>query len=275
MYKNKSEHKILSVNEYLPNEARIKATERFVDFYFPAHGHEFYELELVVDGSAEYTVNKKKYILEKGSLYFVTPADIHKVENTGSPIKLINVQFDENSVAPSFMLSLLKLGGSCCKLDKSSFSYAEKLFLLLLEECGSNEIHKEICLKNYLENILILFLRNNGGNVFETQDETFDMGRVVIFIHSKFREGISLKETAEFSGFSPAYFSVKFHEYSGISFKEYVDRLRFSYSKNLLKSTNLSVTEVCFSSGFKNVSNFTRRFNERYGISPTRYRTED
>lgn len=272
MSENKPIPRILSASEYFPDNIKINVSKRVIDFYFPTHSHEFYEIEFITSGCAKYIVNGKEYTLEKGSLYFVTPADIHGVEKSESPASLINVQFDEKAVEPSLMLNLLKLSRECCKLCGEEFDYALNLFNLIFSEYKGNGKYKNICLKNYLENILVLFLRSYDCTVNSADKENVNMSKAVIYIHSKFKEGITLNEAAEYSGFTPSYFSLKFHEHTGVTFKEYVDKLRLSYSENLLISTNLSITEVCFSSGFKNVSNFIRRFSEKYGVSPTKYR---
>ena len=100
------------------------------------------------------------------------------------------------------------------------------------------------------------------------------MNKVVVYIHSRFRDGISLKQAADYCGFTPSYFSLKFHEYTGITFKEYVDRLKLSYAENLLTSTDMSITQVCFNSGYKNVSSFIRRFTKKNGVSPSKFRNQ-
>jgi len=272
MAENRSIARILSVSEYLPDEFKIKVTERIVDFYFPPHGHEFYEIEFVTDGCAKYSVNNKEFTLEKGSLYFVTPADVHEVTVSEVPVSLINVQFDAKAVEPSLMLNLLKLSRECCVLKNEDFENALGLFNLVLSEYRNQGKYSNVCIKNYLENILVLFLRSYNGVEYQNKNEAGNLSTAVVYIHSKFREGVSLKEAADFCGFSPSYFSVKFLEHTGENFKEYVDKLKLSYAENLLKSTNLSITEICFSSGFKNVSSFIRRFNVKNGLSPAKYR---
>ena len=266
--------RILSVSEYLNDEIKIKVCKRLIDFYFPTHGHEFYEIEFVTDGSAKYTVNDKEFTLEKGSLYFVTPADIHRVDVIdGSTATVINVQFDEKAVEPGLMLNFLKLSrDKRISLSKEQLEYAQNLFELIRSEYDGNGEYRNICLKNYLENILVLFLRCCKDDEYNTSSDSGNMSKAVIYIHSKFRDGISLKEAAEFCGFTPAYFSVKFHEYTGVTFKEYVSKLKLSYAENLLSCTDMSVTEICFNSGFKNVSSFIRRFAAKNGCSPAKYR---
>ena len=45
-----------------------------------------------------------------------------------------------------------------------------------------------------------------------------------------------------------------------------------AYAVSLLKSTNLSVTDVAFQVGYENVENFIRTFRKKYGMTPTDYR---
>ena len=48
--------------------------------------------------------------------------------------------------------------------------------------------------------------------------------------------------------------------------------MRLNYATRLLVSTNQSVTDICYISGFTNFANFSRSFKYRFGISPLQYR---
>ncbi|MGV8604542.1 helix-turn-helix transcriptional regulator, partial [Pseudomonas aeruginosa] len=63
-------------------------------------------------------------------------------------------------------------------------------------------------------------------------------------------------------GMPPTYFSRFFKQAARRGFVEFVTRLRISKSCELLARSELPVTEVCFESGFSNLSNFTRRFQQ-------------
>ena len=45
-------------------------------------------------------------------------------------------------------------------------------------------------------------------------------------------------------------------------------------ARELLRSANLTVTEICYLVGFSSVGTFSSRFSEQTGMSPTRYRAE-
>ena len=82
----------------------------------------------------------------------------------------------------------------------------------------------------------------------------------------------SLEEVAEHLGMTPTYFSRVFKQATGRNFIEFVNRLRISKSCELLADGDKPVTEVCFESGFNNISNFNRRFQQLKGMTPSHYR---
>ena len=133
MSKKRPLPRILSISEYLNSEIKINVDKRLVDFHFPTHSHEFYEIEFVIDGNAQYIVNNKTCELKKGSLYFVTPADIHRVNVIpDSFASVINIQFDEKSVEPSLMLNFLRLNQEKpILLFGEDYEYAAKISCLL------------------------------------------------------------------------------------------------------------------------------------------------
>ena len=57
-----------------------------------------------------------------------------------------------------------------------------------------------------------------------------------------------------------------------MTFKKYVDNLRFEYALKLLTNTESNIYEVCKQSGFNNYENFIRRYKKKYGISPLEYK---
>jgi AraC-like DNA-binding protein len=54
----------------------------------------------------------------------------------------------------------------------------------------------------------------------------------------------------------------------------YLTRRRLERAKDLLRSANLTVTEICFLVGFGGLGSFSRRFSELVGMSPTAYREQ-
>ena len=96
--------------------------------------------------------------------------------------------------------------------------------------------------------------------------------RAVDYIFAHYGRELSLEEVAEHLGMKPTYFSRVFKQATGRSFVEFVNRLRISKSCELLADGDRPVTQVCFESGFNNISNFNRRFQQLKGMTPSHYR---
>jgi AraC-like DNA-binding protein len=73
---------------------------------------------------------------------------------------------------------------------------------------------------------------------------------------------------------SANYFSECFHRVVGTPFQTYLADTRLEFAKALLGVSQLSVTEVCYASGFNTLAHFERMFKRKYGHTPSRYRRE-
>ena len=93
-----------------------------------------------------------------------------------------------------------------------------------------------------------------------------------LYIQTNFRQNPSLTEIAKAVYLTPNYLCDKFRKETGKTVLEYLTAQKIKYAESLLKSTNLSVTDICFSSGFSSVSNFLRAFKMHKKTSPLAYR---
>ena len=98
------------------------------------------------------------------------------------------------------------------------------------------------------------------------------INRAVDFIFQHYVQDLTQEQVAEQLGMTPTYFSRFFKQATGRGFVEFVNRLRVSKSCELLSTSDKPVTDVCFESGFSNVSNFNRRFQQLKGMTPSGYR---
>lgn len=92
------------------------------------------------------------------------------------------------------------------------------------------------------------------------------------YIHKHFKEEIRLEDLAKLVCMSTTSFSRFFSLRTHKSVSEYIIDHRLGYAARLLVDTRLSVIEICYDSGFNNVSNFNRLFKKRKGYTPTEYR---
>jgi transcriptional regulator GlxA family with amidase domain len=84
----------------------------------------------------------------------------------------------------------------------------------------------------------------------------------------RFAEPLDLDPLAAQAGFSKFHFARAFRDAYGETPANYLTRRRVERAKDLLRSANLTVTEVCMLVGFSSLGSFSSRFSELVGLSP-------
>ena len=92
------------------------------------------------------------------------------------------------------------------------------------------------------------------------------------FLQQAHTDPVRLGDVAALVHMSPTSFSRFFRRAMGRTLTDYVNQLRVETACALLTATPLPVTEVAARSGYRNLSNFNRRFLELKGLRPTAYR---
>lgn len=92
------------------------------------------------------------------------------------------------------------------------------------------------------------------------------------YITERFNERISLDEAAHAVNSSTRHFCKVFKEATGITFTDYLARVRVEKAKHLLQNPHLRVSEIAFETGFESISQFNRSFKRVAGMSPTQFR---
>jgi len=89
---------------------------------------------------------------------------------------------------------------------------------------------------------------------------------------SRYFEPLGVDDMAAAAGLSRAHFSREFRREFGESPHQYLLTRRLERAAWLLRATDRSVADVCFSVGLSSVGSFTSSFSRTYGVSPTVYR---
>lgn len=93
------------------------------------------------------------------------------------------------------------------------------------------------------------------------------------YILEHLSDELTLAGVARAVAMSPFYFCKVFKKATGLTFVEYVSRLRVEKVKQLLLNPHLRISEVAFATGFQSLSQFNRTFRQIAGESPTAYRS--
>lgn len=105
-----------------------------------------------------------------------------------------------------------------------------------------------------------------------TREQQKLLDRTLAYLDANLHSRIVQADVAEICGLSPFQFSRLFKRLTKVTFQEYLLTRRVDEAKRLLANPKVSVTDICFTVGFHDLSYFTRIFKRYVGLSPSRYR---
>ncbi len=112
---------------------------------------------------------------------------------------------------------------------------------------------------------------------FTMQSEVKDNNRInVVFNHVKnnFKDEIPLEEIADMVSMTVPSFCRYFKKITNKTFTQFVNEYRLVHASKLLAEQPMSITEVCYESGFNNFSHFNKSFKAFTGQNPSEYRNQ-
>ncbi len=106
-----------------------------------------------------------------------------------------------------------------------------------------------------------------------SRDDPAIVGRAKRYMNARHQEQISLDEAARAVNVSTRQFCKVFRQATGLTFTEYLARIRVEKAKSLLLNPKLRISEVAFETGFNSISQFNRSFKRIVGDAPSRFRS--
>jgi len=97
--------------------------------------------------------------------------------------------------------------------------------------------------------------------------------KVLKYIENNYRK-CSLEEAAGDVFMSPSYLSTVFSKETGITFSEYLQKVRMEHACDMLKDPSVKQYQIASLVGYDNPKNFSRAFKAYFGISPQDYRAK-
>lgn len=248
----------------------IERTLLASDESYQLHGHDYYEIFFITNGSVVHKLNNEPDHLPMGSMCLIRPGDVHSLRRAGSngEATLINVAFSAD------LLIRLCPFADQYTLRKARLSSAEQQFLLhqidSLKRCSQTDaalVHSVSCAI-----ILTAFslLMMHGGRKADSPPSWLEYCMTQACQPENFTVG--LRRLVELSGVSQEHLSREMRRYYDLTPSQYINQLRLEHACMLLRTTVFSVTEIVLRCGFCSISYFNCLFRETYGCTPVAYR---
>lgn len=117
-------------------------------------------------------------------------------------------------------------------------------------------------------------LNADGFSILSDVKDNERINAVFNYVKTNFKEEISLDVMADLTSLTIPSFCRYFKMVTSKTFTQFVNEYRLVRASRLLAEQSMSITEVCFESGFNNFSHFNKKFKAFTGQTPSAYRKE-
>ncbi len=239
---------------------------------YALHFHEFYELELPIEGEGYEIINGERQNISLDTCFIFQPTDYHEIKAT-SPLKILNIAFVREVIDEDLINDfLLYEHETVLKLTPHKLQQVRSMLEIMVAIYSSQRSNKDIILQHLL-NALLLTIVGSDTFVHKLQRSSNKSNSELLkYINDNFARNPTLDELASFCHYQKNYFCEYFKRLTGMTYKEYLSNIKINYSKKLLKSTNKSIKEIAIECGFNSANNYIRKFKEITKSTPKNFR---
>ncbi|WP_229359330.1 AraC family transcriptional regulator [Flectobacillus major] len=264
--------------------------KRYESPYFetPWHFHEEYELVFCERGFGKKFIGNSFSDYQEGEIAFIGKNIPHLFKADDSfyqayaqqkPSSIV-IQFSEDFLGKDFfnspemvtMKKILVLSKNGLLVLGKTHEHIRQIMIEMLEINNIGRLYKLFEIFMLLSNCDELQPISpsiiSGINI----NDSVKMNSVLDYTLQHFREDISIAQVAALSHLSASAFCRYFKSRTQKTFLGFVIEMRLNESRRLLRETNLSILEICYECGFKNLSNFNRLFRKQFQQNPMEFR---
>lgn len=268
-----------------PAFVRREFLSSYCNYSAPVHWHRDIELIAVISGEMDYNINGKVIKLKSGDALFVNSCVMH-------------FGFSQNRTECDFICVLIHP-----QVLNTAEHFKNKYVLPITENSNLAFIQlapEVVWQKNVIDSIISIYEVSNSEtaplkiqllmlkiwneiyentNTVEYANSSVDeniatLREMINFISYHYAEKISLLDIALSGHICQSKCCKLFSKYINKTPNVYLADYRISRGKELLKSTDMTVTEIALSTGFNSASYFAETFKRYIGCSPGKYRAQ-
>jgi AraC-like DNA-binding protein len=252
------------------------------------HFHPEYEIQLIVATTGKMFVGDHIGPFAPGNLVLMGPnlphnwvSDVPKGETVEQ--RNLVVQFGEDFVArckqafPEWrhVEAILDASRRGISFGAQTSERIRPLFFELLDARGLRRIALLMSMLEILASADdTVFLASSAYEPDPTAFAATRISHALSFISKNISADLREADLAQLAGQSISAFSRYFRRHTGLPFVKYVNRMRINLACQLLMEGELSVTDICYKTGFNSLSNFNRRFLATKGMAPSEFRRD-
>ena len=257
-------------------------------FYTPLHFHITCQLTLILDGKGTRFVGDNIERFEEGEIVFLGSNIPHVFRNDPAyyepdsklVARAIHAFFMPDFLGEKFwklpelapINKLLEQAERGIKVTgKTNLIVGEKLQRMLELEGFARMIELFNILQILAASSDLELLASSVVNQSLKKSDSSKINDVFNYVMHHFSEQIKLDDVAAVASMSPTAFCRYFKKNTKKTFSEFLNEIRIGHACKLITEEKYPIAEVAFLCGYKNISNFNRRFKTIMGVTPSEY----
>lgn len=256
------------------------------------HTHDYIELAYVVEGEFRQRILGQDIVFHKGELWLIDKNCIHQDYLIDRPciilfLGLSNNMFDEimnENITTQKIISFLQ---SALLKQKNLQQYLhfkpsqatagaemEHCLCQLLEELQVNDPSSRHICKGLMMRIFRLLSTDYDFSLSRELRRAMSwivFEEITDYIKEHY-DSITIQDLTHTFHFQEDYFNRLIKSKAGMTYSEYVQKIRLDKAEQLLISSSLSINEIAMTVGYNNKGYFYKLFQERFGMTPYRFR---
>ena len=251
-------------------------------FDYPIHCHPEYEINVVIGTSGTRVIGDCEEQFDGLDIAMTGPLLPHVWKSELKTNHVITIQFSSDLLHYQMMHKRLFMPIRQLLADSTQGLHfygpeAERIKDEIIELTRITGFQTATKFLNILNSLASAPRRKLVSNMYESENlvnssRSRRISKACRYIEENICEKISLGDVAALVNMSESAFSHFFKKKTGISFITYINNLRVAKACDLLASTSLSASEICYACGFNNKSNFIRIFTKKKQMTPIEYR---
>ena len=243
--------------------------EKGTNYNFSGEKHSYWELTYVDKGELLTTIDRVSYHLKQGDLIFYAPMQFHTqstFEKISSSYLTINFKMNFNHAD--------LLCNKIFSLKRDSYFIVTKL----IEELSNDNLYSNDLSLCYLKQLIIQMLRLDNSHFHSkpttNMQQTYEnelLNDILLYIDDNIYEKISVSTLCDHFCISTSMLHSLFRKNMNNTAKNYINELKLSKSKELIRNSTHTLSEISEMLGFSSIHYFSKKFKSYFNISPTEY----
>jgi len=246
------------------------------------HKHRFFEIIWVEKGQGKQTIDYKEYVASPGSLFFISPGQIHQFEEW-KPLLGGSIMFTEDFLLFDYqdkdrLFEFLFLdnfyANACIHLDRNAFAEIKKTADLIFREQSRRDKSRTI-IRAYLQVLLAQLQRyidaNNERSISKRQLTIYK--KFQSLLADRFAENKTADFYASHLNMTQHHLNTVIKSITGKTTTQVIRARNILEAKRLLTFSDHTVSEIAATLNFFDGSYFTKLFKMETGITPVAFKS--